>query len=279
MRALVFVVVVAACKPGADKTVDPVAAAAQPSPFARGERRVAATEQVGYVGVLAPRESIEVTAPFTSKIEKFFVKLGETVRADQPLAQLDARPLRDEIALARAALTEASVAAGAAASKYAMEARAFRAGVSSKASVDAAAFESGQAGAMVGQHRTKISQLEQRLKDTKLSAKIGGKVALRYVEEGARVQEGQAVIRVISSTELFVKFAIPGEDARKVAPGDAVEIRFDSKTTSKVSSGVVKTVSPELDPIAQMIVAEAELDEASAELQSGVVCRIVPKKK
>lgn len=277
MRGLAFLLALAACKPQAEKPVDPVAAAAQPAPFARGEKRAAQQEQAGYVGVLAPRESIEVTAPFTSKIEKWFVKLGDEVKAEQPLAQLDARPLKDEIALAKATLKETTVAAGAAASKYAMEARAFRAGVSSRAAVQAAAFESSQAAAMVGQHKTKIAQLEQRLKETKLTAKIGGKIALRYVEEGARVEEGQAVIRVISSTELFVKFAIPSEDARKIKAGDKIEIRFDSKSSAAPTTGVVKTVSPELDPIAQMIVAEAELDESSAELQSGTVCRIVPK--
>lgn len=248
----------------------------QPVPLGKDNRRAAVVEQVGYVGVLTPKESVEVTSPLTSSVKKLQVKLGDTVTAGQALAILDDRPVRDELQIARVALKEASIAAGAASSRYAMEARALRAGVASRASVEAAKFDASQAAATVEQHRTKITQLEARLKDMRLVASIGGKVALRYVEEGARVTEGQPILRLISSSELFVKFAIPGDDARKLTTGDAIEIRFDGKPAR---AGTVKSVAPELDPIAQMIVAEAELAGSTADLQPGVVCRIVATKK
>jgi RND family efflux transporter MFP subunit len=247
-----------------------------PAPFARTERKAAAVEQTGYIGVLTPRESVDVTSPFTSKVTKFSVKLGDTVTKNQALAVLDDRPLREELVIARAGLKEASIAAGAAGARLATERRAFRAGISSKAVVDAAAFEAGQAGATTEQHRAKIAQIEQRLKDTRLTTTIGGRIALRYVEEGARVAEGQPVLRVISSDELFVKFAIPGEDSRKLKAGDPIDVKIDGKTLA----ATVKSISPELDPIAQMILAEAELASSKGtDLQPGVVCRIVMRVK
>jgi RND family efflux transporter MFP subunit len=276
MKRALFLVLLAACRRNSDPAADP-GSGNQPAPFARGDQRKSTqTDQVGYIGVLSPRESFEVTSPFTSKVEKVYVNLGDTVTAGQPLALLDSQPLKEQLQIAKAAQKEAAIAAGAAASKAAMERRAFRAGVSSKAAVDAAAFEAGQAGAAVEQHKAKVNQIEQRLKDTRLTARIAGKIALRYVDEGARVSEGQAVMRVISSGEMFVKFAIPGNDAKKLKAGDKIEIKIDGKPSV---DGVVKTVSPELDPIAQMIVAEAEIEGGSGELQSGVVCRIVPRGK
>ncbi|HEU0036517.1 MAG TPA: efflux RND transporter periplasmic adaptor subunit [Kofleriaceae bacterium] len=275
MKRLVIVLALASCNPGADRAIDPAAAAAQPTPVAKNDRKSADTEPVGYVGVLAPRESIEVTSPFTTKVQKLYVNLGDTVNAGEPLALLDDRPLREELAIAKAQYKEAAISAGAAANKYARERLALKEQVTSKANVAAAGFESGKAGATVEQHKARVAQLEQRLKETTLTAQIGGKVALRYVEEGARVTEGQPVVRVISSDELFVKFAIPAEDARKLAPGSRIEIRFEGK--SPTAEGIVRTVAPELDPVAQMILAEAELVNATAELQSGLVCRIVAK--
>ncbi len=277
MKRAWILVVVAACKHGSDAPADPAAVSVQPTPMGHSERRATESEAVGYVGVLTPRETSEVTAPFTSRVQKLMVGLGETVKKGQAIAVLDDRPLRDELAIAKAELKQASMVSGAAASRYATERQALKANVSSRADVTAAGFESGKAGAVVEQARTKIAQIEQRLKETKLTATIDGKVALRYVDEGARVTEGQPVLRVISSGELFVKFAVPSDDSRKVSPGDLLEIRFEK--TKTVTQGVVKTVAPELDPIAQMILAEAEIKDPPKELQSGLVCRIVPRKK
>lgn len=274
-RALMLVALIA-CKHGSEGTSDPNAAAAQPTPMGHTDRRAVEGEVAGYVGVLTPRETADVTAPFTSKVSKLMVGLGQTVKKGQALAVLDDRPLRDELAIAKAEFKQAAIASGAAASRYATERQALKANVSSRSEVTAAGYESGKAGAAAEQAKTKIAQIEQRLKETKLTAAIDGKIALRYVDEGARVQEGQPVLKVISSDELFVKFAIPADDARKVAPGDTLEIRFEK--TKVTVEGTVKTVAPELDPIAQMILAEAELKNPPKELQSGLVCRIVARK-
>jgi hypothetical protein len=82
---------------------------------------------------------------------------------------------------------------------------------------------------------------------------------------------------VISSDELFVKFAIPADKIGTVVPGDQVDIVIDQQNVT--TTGVVRHVAPELDPVAQMILADAELTAAIKELQAGVVCRIIPRAK
>ena len=83
-------------------------------------------------------------------------------------------------------------------------------------------------------------------------------------------------MRVISSDDLFVKFAIPADKRGTLKPNDPVEIRVEEANVSY--KGIVRHVAPELDPVAQMILADAELVDAPAGLQSGIVCRIVPKR-
>jgi RND family efflux transporter MFP subunit len=261
----------------------------QPTPVTRRDRGVAPLDEDGFVGVLVPRDAHDVTSPLATKIERFLVKLGDPVEKDTPLAILEDREPREQLALARtelraseAAVRQAVIERDAARAKLAREQQALRAGIVSTAEVEAAAAAAGMAGsaverliAEVEKRRETVKQLEQRLADTTLRSPIAGKVALRYLDEGARVQEGQAVIRVIRSDELFVKFAIPAADARRVAAGDPIELRLAGRRL--VAQGVVKRVAPELDPVAQMVLAEADLVEPPGELRAGDTGRVIAR--
>ena len=290
-RALVLLVIVACRDRDAaesqptEPTIEPMAQAMRPS-----EPDINA-EKLGYVGVLTPRESSEVIAPFTTTVVELDVKLGDRVERGQRLARLDDRPLREDLAIAQATLkaTQAGVAQAdierkAAHAALEREQRALKENVVSQAEVSAAEFNDrkastavAHAAATVEEERAKIAVLQSKLTSTSLLAQLGGRVALIYAQPGDRVDEGHPVLRVISSDELFVKFAIPADKIGTVAPGDQVEIIIDQQNVK--TTGVVRHVAPELDPIAQMILADAELTTAIAALQAGVVCRIIPKSK
>jgi RND family efflux transporter MFP subunit len=289
MKLVLALALLAGCSGKADDVAAGSATTAQPTPIVSNERRdVEDTADPGYVGVLTPRETAEVTAPFTTRITSFAVKIGDVVKQGDVLGRIDDRPIREQLAIEKATLkshqaqvAQASVEHSAAYARLRREQKAVREGVSSQADVSAAGFDSSKAGtqvsravAEVDEQKARIAAMEKKLEDTTMTAPIGGKVAMRYVEEGARVTEGQPVMRLISSGELFVKFAIPANDAKKLAPGDAIDVRFESNNVH--IKGKVRNIAPELDPIAQMIVAEAELENPPADLQSGVVARITP---
>jgi RND family efflux transporter MFP subunit len=283
--------VLAACR-----TDDPPAPAANETivePTTRAATAVERTEneRSGYVGVLTAKDLAEVIAPFTSNVSRLDVKLGDRVEAKQVLALLDDRPLREALAIAEATLrtsrtevAQADVARKAAKSTADREQKAYDAGISSQALLTGAKFDLqkaemavARASAAAGEEKAKIDQLKAKLIDTSLLSPIAGRVALIYVTTGARVEEGHPVIRVISSDDLFVKFAIPADKRGTLAPNDEVEIRIEEQNISY--KGVVRHVAPELDPVAQMILADAELVDPPGGLQSGIVCRIVPKKR
>ena len=261
--------------------------APQPTPVTRRDRAAAPLDEEGFVAVLVPRDAYDVVSPLTTKIERLLVKLGDPVDKDTPLAILDDREPRERLALARselregeAAVRQAIIERNAARAKAAREQQALRNGIVSEAEAEAAAAEAAAAAsavdralAAVEKRRETSKQLEQRLADTTLRSPIAGKIALRYLEEGARVQEGQAILRVIRSDELFVKFAVPAADARRVTAGDPIELRLPERRL--VARGVVKRVAPELDPVAQMVLAEAELLDPQLELRAGDTGRVV----
>ncbi|HEX5059229.1 MAG TPA: efflux RND transporter periplasmic adaptor subunit [Kofleriaceae bacterium] len=246
-------------------------------------------DKPGFLGVLMPRGLAEVISPFTSTVSKLEVRLGDRVTRGQRLAQLDERPLREELLIANATLkasqasaAQADVERRAAASILEREKTAFEQGISSGAELSTAEFNkskaemnAARAAATVQEQRARIAQLTARLGDTSLVAPIDGRVALMYVHEGDRVEEGRGVIRVISSDELFVKFAIPSDKVGTVKPGDNVDISIGQLAIT--TTGVVRHVAPEIDPVAKMILADADLVSPPASLQSGIDCRIVPR--
>jgi len=289
---LALVLAVAACRHDAARDEPAAEPLAEPLAQQAGDQDDhAQADKPGYVGVLAPRESAEVVAPFTSKVAELDVKLGDAVTRGQPLARLDDRPLREQLAIETAALKEAEaeaaqayVASRAAKSALDRERRALAENVVSKGEVKTAEFDArkadmgaARAGASVEEQRAKIAALKAKLTDTSLVASADGKVALLYVNVGDRVDEGHPVIRVISSDELFVKFAIPADQIGKLAPGDDVDVVIEQQNIT--TAAVVQHVAPELDPVAQMILADASLVSPPAKLESGIVCRIVAKPK
>lgn len=243
----------------------------------------------GYIGVLTPRSSADVLAPFTTVITELTVHLGDRVKKGQILGRIDTRPLREELAIADATLKARQAEAGqadvdhrAASTTLERERRAYADSIASMAQVNTAEFNErktamavARAAASVEEQRAKIAQLKARLIDTTLVAPMDGEVSLAYAQPGEHIEQGQPILRVISSAELFIKFAIPADKAGTLKPGMVIDAVF--APNGDKARAVVRHVAPELDSTAQMIVADADLAEPQIRLQAGMVCRILPR--
>jgi len=274
----------AGCR-GADQDADPEPI--EPGGLA-GRSDDRADEKPGFIAALTPKQSADVMAPYTSASASLRVKLGDTVAQGQILARLDDRQLRQELAAARAqartaqaAIVQAQVDKRGAEIVLDRETKAEAANVSSHADVLAAAQAVDKATAAISfarataeERATRITQLQAHLQEMTLVAPIAGSVAMIYPQDGARVEEGRPVIRLISGG-VFVKFAIPADKNGTVKPGDTVDVRIDRR--AELITAKVGHLSPELDAVAQMIIADAELVNPPGDLQPGTVCRILPR--
>jgi RND family efflux transporter MFP subunit len=285
--AAVAAVAAVGCRAGAgdpEDTAEPLEAFA-PRPSFADER---ADERPGFIATLTPKQSADVMAPYTSASVHLAVKLGDTVARDQVLARLDDRQLRQELDAARAqqhtaqaAILQAEVDKRGAETVLARENAAEASGVGSRAdlstarqAVDKATAAISVARATAEERATRIAQLQAHLAEMTLVAPIAGSVALIYPQDGARIEEGHPVIRLISGG-VFVKFAIPADQIGSVKPGDTVDVSVDRRPGPLTAT--VGHVSPELDAVAQMIIADADLVNPPADLQPGTVCRILPR--
>jgi membrane fusion protein, multidrug efflux system len=267
----------------AEDPADPIEAIAAPRAV---EDR--ADEKPGFLAALTPRQAADVPAPYTSASARLAVKLGDPVTQGQVLARLDDRQLRQELdagraqlRTAQAAIIQAEVDRRGAQTVLERERKAEAAGVGSHADLINATQTVAKATAAItvarataDERATRMAQLQAHLAEMTLVAPIAGSVALIYSQDGARVEEGRPVIRLISG-DVFVKFAIPADKVGSVKPGDLVDVRIDRRADPLTAR--VGHVSPELDAVAQMIIADADFVDPPADLQPGAVCRIVPR--
>jgi len=271
------------CRGSSSDTEDLAAPLESPPPIALDER---VDEKPGFLAALTPKQWHDVPAPFTSASVALVVKPGDTVTQGQVLARLDDRELRAELAAARAGLrtaranvVSAEVERRGAEIVLKREKAAEAAGVGARADLATATQAVAKAAAQIavmrateGERASRTAQLEAHLAEMTLTAPIAGRVALIYPQDGARIEEGRPVIRVISGG-VYVKFAIPADRVGTVKPGDTVDVKLDRR--SDLLTATVGHVAPELDAVAQMIIADADLVKPPTDLQPGTVGRIL----
>ena len=252
----------------------------EPTPEPLAEEATQATEAdapAGFIGVLTPKAQAEVVAPFATTVKQYLVNVGDPVEAGTKLAILDDAPLKEALSKVDAELKGAQASYASAASNAGIQLKAYRAGVAAKATYLQAEGATAEARARLDGAKASYEATKTKLGKTSVVAPIGGRIALQYIKAGGQVAEGSPILRVISSDELYVRFAIPTDQSDKLAEGMAIDLVIDSHGDQVKAQGKVVSIQPELDPIARMIFAEAELvGKVPAGLQAGLVCRIKP---
>ena len=269
----------------------PVAAAAAGKPQAvlRISERPA---DDGFLGVVLTGESVDLAAKFPGKLEAVHVQVGDRVTHGQPLARLDMRSLKDDLAMAEAGL-HAAVAEEHKSSlelSQARERHARRAPLADSGGISAispeelsnshyqkqlAATHVESAKAAVLEKRARVDQLKAALADAEIRAPFDGVVAARMLDPGAVVAAGTPIVHLISEGELRVRFAVPEEQKARIAVG--VPVRVQIKSMNMALGGSIQHIAPEVDTAAGMIFVLATLDAPQTlrtRLSSGVPARV-----
>jgi RND family efflux transporter MFP subunit len=244
----------------------------------------------GWVGVIFPRQQVDLAASVSARVKDVKVQLGARLARGEVVATLDADSLRRELSAAMAAVRAAqadaraaSVESEAAAERAGRFAR-FADGVSGDERIQAA-NQKRLAGVRVSSARARVSeavarveQLEVLVKDSAIVAPFDGVVAARYVDPGALVGPGVAIVRLISADDLWVRFAVPDRDAGALQVGGCVQVAVESPAVS--ARGAIEMIAPQVDTELRMLVVEARLalpDEWRDRLQAGLPARVLPE--
>lgn len=233
-------------------------------------------EVQGFVGIVFTHNAIDLAPKLQGTLASVKVELGQRVEIGQVVASLDAQAIVQQITVAEAALHAAHAEQRASLAKLeeAAERRTRRerspeafspeeiqtAVLAEKVAV--ADVEVAQA--RVAQDRARLSVLQTQLEDSTIKAPFAGNIAVRYRDLGSIVGPGMPIVRLISSDQPWVRFAVPGAHVDKLQKGRRVIVR--GRDSDAQSMGVIRNIAPEIDSASCMLVAEAELDVANPHL-------------
>lgn len=159
-----------------------------------------------YAGTLRATRAGEVVAPDGGRVERLLIEEGAVVRRGQLLAEVGALELRDEI--------------------EALEAR-----------------RASGSGDRAAESELQLRRLRARLKRARLVAPYDAVVARLVAEEGATVEPGKPVVRLVENAPPEAVVGVPPEVAMQRAPGETVRVTVAG--ADRVAT--VKSVLPEFD--------------------------------
>jgi multidrug efflux pump subunit AcrA (membrane-fusion protein) len=159
-----------------------------------------------WLGVVLPRQSLDLAPEIAGQVEQVYVREGDPVRRGQTVALLGTAYDRQEMAMA-----EVNV-------------------------------EGAQARVAVQQAR--VTQARDRLAKAELRAPADGKVTRRYVDPGALAGPSQPVLRLIGDGSLIVRFAAPPEQARSLRAAARLSISTEDGRVPAVIESVSPEVDP-----------------------------------
>lgn len=233
--------------------------------------------------VVLPRRSVNVTAPREGTVEALHVVLGDVVRAGAPLVTLASRDLRFELESAEVAWAESgseeqkAIVALARAQNQGERVLARPEAYSEVERMEvelvrqSAEHDLSIARARVERRALDIAHLKDLLRRCEIVAPYDGTVCRTFIDAGSTVTQAAPLVRLISSNDLLVRFALPPQRAAAVRRGDRV--RFVVATDHQELWATVEGISPELDAGLLMIVVEAGTSpspEANSRVQSGL---------
>jgi len=224
-------------------------------------------------GVVAasPSGQAVLTARAAGAVTRIYKRLGDPVRAGEPLAVVESREAAQiaadrSVAAARASLAQKTLA---------RERHLFEQRVSARQDYEQAQAEAAVASAEArrAQAAAGAANVSADGRGVVVSSPISGRVTAASVSLGAFVQPETELFRIADPQLIQVEASVSGMDAPRIAPGDRVVVET---ADGRAIEGRVRSITPGLDPETRS--ATAVLDVPPAGLQPGqsIRARIIP---
>ena len=219
----------------------------------------------------APNGQAVLTARAAGAVTRIYKRLGDPVRAGEPLAIVESR----EAAQIAADRSVASARASLAQKQLAREKRLFEQRVSARQDYETAQAEAAAANAEArrAQVASGAANVTSDGRGVIVSSPIAGRITAAPVSLGAFVQSETELFRVADPQRIEVQASISGADAPRISPGDRAIVEL---TDGRTIEGRVRSITPSLN--AETRTATAVLDVPALGLQPGqsVRARIIP---
>ena len=215
----------------------------------------AATEDV--VGTVRPKLSATIEAKVSGRIDKMLVVPGQTVKAGELLAHLDAAEISSRLDQANAALAQAE-------QDWKRISTLFGQQASTKSEYDAADARFRMAKAAAAEAKTMMSYCE-------VLAPFDGVITRKIADVGDLAAPGKPLLQMENPDTLRLEADVPEALIGNVKLGDKLAVRI-AAVTSEIG-GAVAEMSPTADPNSRTYLVKLDLAGATG-LRSGQFGRV-----
>ncbi len=229
----------------------------------------------GYLGTVTARVEVDLGVPISGIIASRPVKLGDTVKRGDIIAQINPETLKAAVWAARAGIIVAEQQLNSAQALLEREKTLFKRGVESKARLQDAERGFAAAKARLDQARATLARAEDTLESSVLRAPQNGIIIATLVEAGAAISAGQPIVRLAGTDarELVVDLS---ETNLALLPQD---VEFSTHLLA-VPDTNAKAHLRSIDPVADQRTRTRRvhflLTNPPAEYRIGALARILP---
>ncbi len=256
--------------------------------------KIGAVEKVSqieapYTGQVVADKRIEIATRLMGRIREVYVKEGQEVKAGQLLATVDAEDIRSQISALDNQILQAQEALRAAMANYEAVGKTYerylallKEGAITQQEFDQIKAQFESAKAQVEQARAGIKALQSQkqaiganLNYSSLVSPVGGYVTQKMADPGDLAVPGHPLFVVESPPYLFEVF-LPERYVNSINVGQEYNVYIPS--LERVIKGVVREVSPSLDPATKTFRVKVSLERVQG-LKSGMYgSLLIPKK-
>lgn len=232
------------------------------------EQRISPRTPVAGVLAPLPGNDVKVGALVVGRVDRVFVAEGDAVEVGQPVAHIEAAPLRETVAQTQAQREHAAAALANARTKLERVERLYKDGISAKQEVDDA-----RAAVVAAESAVKSAQASSgiagvQLERATLRAPITGVVAAILVPAGQPVDgNGTPVIEVVDTRVLDLRAPISAALVGDLAVGQRAELDVEGVG---LVAGAVEAIAPLVDPATNTVIVRIRVPNHDGRLRGGM---------
>jgi multidrug efflux system membrane fusion protein len=233
---------------------------------------------LGAPGQLQGYYTVDARAQTSGRITRLFYAEGQTVKAGQPLAQIDPRPLQAALEADRAQLARDSAALDGARDLLERNAPLVSQGLASAQQVAAYRTQVAQLAATVAGDRAVLTRDRLSLAYTTIRSPISGVAGLRKADPGALVGPSDAagIVTVAQVQPIAMLFSVSQKDLdaiQRAVVGSRTNLKVAVTTQGDgrpvLESGELVVLNNQIDPATGTVLLKAVLPNADRKLWPG----------
>ena len=220
-------------------------------------------------GALTPLRSATIRAEMSAAVMQTNAEPGQSVRAGQALAQLDASVLRDQALSARSAVTTAQSSYDIARRDLTRTETLEKAGAIAEREVERARNAVLGAQTQLSTARAQLANIQKALDKASVQAPWSGVVSQRQVSAGDVVSPGTALYTIVDPGSMQLEASVPAEQLGQVRVGMPVNFSVNGYP-NRAFVGRITRVNPTADPTTRQVKITAAIPNAGNALVGGL---------